>query len=215
MSQGRINSDVCAWGGNILGFKRIPVIVNLAPPSSAREDARNVGGTLIEDRRDEDSRAEEKLSVYARKGRIVGEFPRQCSHNRAPGVVGKVEERVHVWQDTIPNTHRRPRRFCDTGPYIGFLRDRGQGVVVAIKGEESAKLHPTVTEFFIRIAVEAAGVDAEHGDAEEGKAKGLGDGEEHVGPKAGVVAAPVARPFAGAREGGPADDEGSFAGNGG
>lgn len=42
------------------------------------------------------------------------------------------------------------------------------GGVVAVEGEEGSELHPPVAEFFVCIADEAAGVDAEGWDAEEG-----------------------------------------------
>lgn len=127
----------------------------------------------------------------------------------------EVEEGVHVRQKAIANVHGRSRRFRNAGPDVSFLRESGEGVVVAVKGEEGAELHPAVAELLVRVAVEAAGVGAEHGDAKEREAKGLRDGEEHVGPEAGVVAAPVAGPFAGAEEGGAPDDEGSLSWYGG
>lgn len=40
----------------------------------------------------------------------------------------------------------------------------------------------------------------------------MGDGEVHVGPEGDVVAAPVGGVFAGAGEGGAAEDEGAFVG---
>lgn len=90
---------------------------------------------------------------------------------------------------------------------------RRQGVVVAVEGEEGGELHPAVAELFVRVALEATGVDAEHGDAEEGEGEGLRDGEEHVCEQRGVVAAPVTGPFPGAGEGRATDDERPFARN--
>lgn len=49
---------------------------------------------------------------------------------------------------------------------VRLLRVRGKGVVIAVEGEESAELHPAVAELFVAVAVEAAGVDAEHWYAE-------------------------------------------------
>ena len=82
--------------------------------------------------------------------------------------------------------------------------------MVSVEGEECGELHPAIAEFFVCVAVEATGVDAEHGDSEEGEGEGLWDGEEHVGPKRGVVSTPVASPFSRSGKGGAADDEGTF-----
>ena len=103
----------------------------------------------------------------------------------------------------------------DRGPDVGFLRVGGEGVVVAVEREKSRELHPAVAEFLVRIAVEPAGIHAEHGDPEEGEGERLRDGEVHVRPEGGVVAAPVARPLPAPCESGAADDEGSDVGDGG
>ena len=39
--------------------------------------------------------------------------------------------------------------------------------MIAIEGEEGTELHPAVTELFVRVAVEAACVDTEDGNAEK------------------------------------------------
>lgn len=176
------------------------------------------------------------VPIGSGKRRIIREFPSQGSHDSAAGVVGKVEERVHVRQKVKTNRHGRPRRFRNASPDVSFLRVCGEGVMIAVKGEESAELHPTVTEFFVRVTVEATGVDAEHWNAEEGEAQGLRLGgqmsalksgalcvdrwmsynrEEHIRPQARIVAAPVASPLASTGKSRPADDERTFAGYGG
>ena len=78
------------------------------------------------------------------------------------------------------NSHRGLCGVDNAGPDIGFLAVGAEGVMVAVEGEKSGELHPAVTELFVGVVVEAAGVDAEHGDAEEGEGEGLRDGEEHV-----------------------------------
>lgn len=113
------------------------------------------------------------VPISSGKRRIIRKLPSQGSHDRAAGIVGEVEERIHIRQNAKPNHHGRPRRFRNAGPDISFLGDCGEGVVVAVEGEEGAELHPAVTEFFVRVAVEAAGVDAEHWDAEKGEAQSL------------------------------------------
>lgn len=123
-----------------------------------------------------------------------------------------VEEGVNVGEDGVADAHCLFRGVGDGSPAVGFLRETFDDVVVAVEGEECGHLHPAVAEFFVRVAAEAARVDAEHGDAEEGEGEGLGDGEEHVGPFGVVVAAPVRGPFAGAGEGRAAQDEGAFLG---
>ena len=55
-------------------------------------------------------------------------------------------------------------------------------------------------------------VDSEHGDTKEGEGERLWDGEVHVVPFRGVVAAPMTCPFAGTRRSRTAYDEGTFAG---
>lgn len=114
----------------------------------------------------------------------------------------------------ISDVHRRLRGIDDARPDVSFLRDSFDDVVIPVKGEECAELHPAVAEFLVGVAVEAAGIDAKHGDAEEGKGEGLRDGEEHVGEEGGVVATPVTGPYAAACESGAADDEGSFSWDG-
>lgn len=84
--------------------------------------------------------------------------------------------------------------------------------MVAVKGEESRQLHPAGTQRHVGIAVEAAGVDAEHGNTKRGEGKRLRDGKHHIGPQTRVVTAPVASPLSGACKSRAADDEGTLAG---
>lgn len=215
MTQWRVDSDIRTWRGDVLRLEGIPIVEYLTQSTRTRKDARYVRSTLVQDGSNEDGRAKEELSISVRKGRIVRKLPRESSHNRASSIVGKVEECVNVRQDTIPDAHRCPRRFRHASPDVRFLGIRSEDIMIPVEWEESRKLHPAVTQFLVRIAIEAASVDTEHGDTEEGKGEGLWNGEEHVGPEGGIVAAPVAGPFASAGESGTADDEGSLTRNGG
>lgn len=190
----------------------VPVIVNVRPLDEAGEHALNASGALHEDRRDEDGAAKEELAIRGGKARVGGELPGERAHDRLALLVRVPEQRVQVREQLEADLHGLLRRLRHRRPHVRLLAVRAEGVVVAVEGEEGAQLHPAVAELFVGVAVEAAGVDAEHGDAEEGEGEGLRDAEEHVVPFAGVVAAPVAGDGAGAGEGGAADDEGAFGG---
>ena len=84
--------------------------------------------------------------------------------------MSEVEEGVHVGEKLVADVHGDFGGVDDGGPDVGFLRDGGQGVVVAVEGEEGGELHPAVAELFVGVAIEAAGVDAEHGNAEKAEA---------------------------------------------
>ena len=96
------------------------------------------------------------------------------------------------------------------GLTVWFLRIGGKSVVVSVKGEERAELHPPVAELFVRVTVKAASISTEHWDAEQSKVQCLWDGEEHVRESGCIVAAPVSCPLARACEGAAADDEGTL-----
>ena len=52
--------------------------------------------------------------------------------------------------------------------------------MISVEREEGRQLHPAIAELFIGIAIEAAGVDAKHGNAKEREGEGLGNGKHHV-----------------------------------
>lgn len=57
------------------------------------------------------------------------------------------------------------------------MRDSTEDIVVAVEWEESGQLHPAVAELLVSVSVEATGIDAEHGDAEDGEVQSLRDRE--------------------------------------
>ena len=81
--------------------------------------------------------------------------------------MGEVEERVNIRQELIADVHGRFTGVDDGGPDVGFLWVSSQGIVVPIEGKEGGELHPAIAEFFIRVAVEPTGINAEHWDPEE------------------------------------------------
>lgn len=68
--------------------------------------------------------------------------------------------------------------------------------MVAVEGEESGELHPSVAELLVGVAVESAGINTKHWDTEESEVQSLGDAEVHVGEETGVVTTPVTSPHA-------------------
>ena len=94
---------------------------------------------------------------------------------------------------------------------VRLLRVVGQSVVVAIEGEESAELHPTVTELLIRVASKTASIDTKHGNTKECELESLGNAEKHGFPSCIVVATPVTCPLSSTCICATANDEGSFA----
>lgn len=214
-----VDGDMAEGGGDgfiFAGFSvhetvGVPVVVDLAF-TDAREDAVDRGSALYEDRSDEDGGPEEELAVRGGQGGVIWELPREGAHDGSASGVSVVEEGVHVGEELEADRHCGFGGVDDGGPDVGFLVDGVEIVVVAVEGEESGELHPPVTEFLVRVPLETAGIDAEHGDAEEGEGEGLRDGEEHVRPEGEVIAAPVAGQGTGAGEGGAADNEGAFCG---
>ena len=124
--------------------------------------------------------------------------------------MGEVKQGVHVWKQLVADVHCGFAGIDDRGPGVRFLRIGRESVVVTIEWEESRELHPSVAEFFIRIALEAAGVHAEHGNSEKREGEGLWDGEDHVHEEGGVVTTPVAGPFSGTGERRTANNKGSL-----
>lgn len=51
-----------------------------------------------------------------------------------------------------------------------------------VEGEPGAQLHPARAELHVGVAVEAAGFDAEVGDARDAEGERLRDAEVHVAP---------------------------------
>lgn len=210
MAEGRRDGFVFA-GFGVHEAVGVPIVVDLSL-TAAGENAIDAVGALDEDRGDEDSGAEEELAVRGGEGGVIWEFPREGAHDGGAGGVGVVEECVHVGEELEADRHCGFGGVDDGGPDVGFLADRIEVVMITVEREESGELHPAVTQFLVRVPLETAGIDAEHGDAEEGEGEGLRDGEEHVRPEGEVIAAPVAGEGARAGEGGAADDEGAFCG---
>ena len=83
--------------------------------------------------------------------------------------------------------------------------------MVAVEGEESGELHPSVAELLVRVTVKSACIDTEHGNTEECKVQSLGYTEVHVGKETGVITAPVSSPLACTSKGRPSNDERTLA----
>lgn len=81
--------------------------------------------------------------------------------------MGEIEEGVHVWKKLVADVHCGFTGVDNGRPDICFLRVGGESIVIPIEGEEGRELHPAVAELFVSVAIEAAGVNAEHRDAEE------------------------------------------------
>lgn len=215
VAQGGVDRRVLARGRLRHRGLVVPVVVHVGALDEPGEDPVDGRGALGEDRGDEDRGAQEELSVGVGQRRVVGELPGHGPHDRVAPGVGVVEQGVQVRQQLEPHGHGRPGGVGDAGPDVGLLRVGRQGVVVAVKGEEGAELHPPVAQLLVAVAVEAARVDAEHGDAEQAETQGLRDGKVHVVELGHVVAAPVPRHRAGPGERRPADDERALARPGG
>lgn len=169
--------------------------------------------TLVKDWGYQDCRAEEELPVCGRERRVVSKFPGQSAHDGITGVVGEVKEGVHVGKKLVADIHCCFTSVNDGRPDICFLRVGGESIVIPIEGEKGRELHPAIAELFVSVSVEAAGVNAEHRDAEKTECQGLRNAEEHVCEEACVIAAPVTSPFTGARERRASNNKGPFAGD--
>jgi len=62
--------------------------------------------------------------------------------------------------------------------------------VIPVEGEEGTELHPTITQFFVGVAVETASVYSKHWYPEQGERQGLWDGKEHIKKVRSIVTAP-------------------------
>lgn len=188
----------------------VPIVVDLALARS-REDAVHRSHALRKHGSDEDSGAKEELHVSPGKRRIVWKFPAQGPHYGRPCGVRLVEECVHVWQQLKPYAHSRLGGFNYRRPDVRLLWNSRKYVVVSIEREECRKLHPSVAELLVRVAIEAASIDTKHWDTEQRERQGLGDTKVHVLEQSGVVSSPMTGPLTRSDESRPANDERSLA----
>ena len=83
--------------------------------------------------------------------------------------------------------------------------------MVPVEGKESGELHPPVTEFLIRVALEPTRIRSDEWNLEDLELEHALDAEVHVAPLADIVPQPVASPLARAGESRPANDERTLA----
>ena len=96
MAQGGRYGDVLARARTHRAL-RIPVIPDLAFADTGK-DSIDGRGALVQDGGNHNRRAEQELAIGGRKRGVVGELPRQGTHDGTARGMGEVEEGVDIRQ---------------------------------------------------------------------------------------------------------------------
>ena len=168
----------------------------------------DAGGAFVGHGGDEDGGSVEVLQVHG-EGVGVGGVEEEHGVEERGAVDGLlVKGRVEVVEELVARFDGHFSRFGHALPEVIFLVEDAGGVVIAVKGVESAQHGPTRAELFGRVTSIAADVGSDHRDLVDGcECNHFSNRNSVVRPVGVVVTEPVADEAAGASECAAGDDQ--------